>query len=173
MKRRQAMALLALAPLGGCGFELRRWDLGSAFDTVAIRRARGVDLHRDLAAALRTAGIEVLAGGAAGADVAVELSRQRQQRRSTAVVAGRATEAELILEVAFAIHAADGRALFAEQVLRSARRANLDADNILGASAEQALLRSEMRADLVARMLRALGAVAKGHADARTHADQR
>lgn len=172
MKRRQAMALLALAPLGGCGFELRRWDLGSAFDTVAIRRARGVDLHRDLAAALRTAGLEVL-GGAAGADVAVELSRQRQQRRSTAVVAGRATEAELTLEVAFAIHAADGRTLFAEQVLRSARRANLDADNILGASAEQALLRSEMRADLVARMLRALGAVAKGHADARTHADQR
>ena len=167
MKRREALALLALAPLGGCGFELRRWDLGTAFDTVAIHRARGVDLHRELAAALRTAGLQVLGGRSGAADVALRLSRQRQDRRSTAIVAGRATEAELILEVAFAIEAADGRALLAEQVLRSERRANLDADNILGASAEQALLRSEMRADLVARMLRALGTVAKAHADQR------
>ena len=160
--------MLALAPFGGCGFELRRWDLGSAFGTVAIHRARGVDLHRDLAAALRTAGLAVQDGGRSGsADVALKLSRQRQERRSTAIVAGRATEAELTLEVAFAIDAADGRTLLAEQVLRSERRANLDADNILGASAEQALLRSEMRADLVARMLRALGTVAKAHADQR------
>ena len=168
MRRREALALLALAPLGGCGFELRRWDLGSAFDAVAIERARGVDLHRELAAALRAAGLQVVDGRRTGAaDVTLKLARQRQERRSTAIVGGRATEAELVLEVAFAIEAADGRALFAEQMLRSERRANLDADNILGASSEQALLRSEMRADLVARMLRALGTVAKAHADQR------
>lgn len=166
MRRRETVALLAPALLPGCGFQLRRWELGTAFDTVAIERARGVDLHRDLAAALRTAGVEVL-GSATGADVALKLSRQRQTRRSAAIVAGRATEAELALEVAFAIRGADGGTLFAEQLLRSERRANLDADNILGASAEQALLRSEMRADLVARMLRVLGAVARTHAGRR------
>ena len=166
---RQAMALLPLAALaivGGCGFELRRWDLKTAFATVAIDRASGVDLHRDLAAALRTAGLQVLQGNAA-AEVVLKLSHQRQEQRSTGIVAGRATEAELSLEVGFAIHAADGRTLFPEQMLRSERRASLDADGLLGASAEQALLRDEMRTDLVARMLRTFGVVAKAHADRR------
>ena len=166
MTRREAAGLLALAALPGCGFQLRRWELGAAFDTAYIDRARGVDLDRDLAQALTAAGL-VMAESDATADVVLKLSRQRQEQRSVGIVRGRAAEAELSLEVAFAIASGDGRQLLPERVLRAERRASVDGDNILGSSAEQALLRQEMRADLIARMLRALGALAKADADQR------
>ena len=163
--RRRAALLLALAPLAGCGFQLRRWELGAAFKTVHVASGRGVDLHRELAPALAQAGLRALPS-AAGADLVIKLSRQRQDRRSGAIVGGRAAEAELGLEIAFAVSNADGKVLVPERVLNAERRASVDRDNLVGSSAEQALLRQEMRDDLVAQMLRALGVLAEAKADA-------
>lgn len=163
--RRRAALLLAFAPLAGCGFQLRRWELGAAFKTVHVASARGVDLHRELAPALGQAGLRALPS-AAGADLVIKLSRQRQDRRSGAIVGGRAAEAELGLEIAFAVSNADGKLLVAERLLSAERWASVDRDNLVGSSAEQALLRQEMRDDLVAQMLRALGVLAEAKADA-------
>lgn len=163
--RRRAVLALALAPLAGCGFQLRRWDLGTAFETVHVASGRGVDLHRELGPALAQAGLRALPS-AGGADLVIQLSRQRQSQRSGAIVGGRAAEVELGMEIAFSVAGADGKVLVPERLLSAERRASMDRDNLVGSSAEQELLRREMRDDLVARMLRALGSLAEAEADA-------
>ena len=159
MSARAAVLGLVAALAVGCGFQLRSWDLAVAFETARIDADRSADLGRDLAAALRSAGVRVVEANA-DADVVLELADQRSERRSGAVTsAGRAAEYELALEVAFGVVGGDGQALAATRLLRSERVARLQGDNIVGASEEQTLLIAEMRNDLVGRMLRSLGAI--------------
>ena len=157
MTRRGALALpLAVA---GCGFRLRTWDLATAFASARIIADASVDLDRDLGLALAEAGVSLVESAA---DVVVTLSAQRSDRRHVSVTAtGRAAEVELTLEVAFVAHGGDGRALAAQRVLRSERLARVDADNLLGSSAEQDMLMGEMRADLVGRLMRALDVLSR------------
>ena len=157
MSARAAVLGVVAALAVGCGFQLRSWDLAVAFETARIDADRSADLGRDLAAALRSAGVRVVE---ANADVVLELADQRSERRSGAVTsAGRAAEYELALEVSFGVVGGDGQALAATRLLRSERVARLQGDNIVGASEEQTLLIAEMRNDLIGRMLRSLGAI--------------
>ena len=162
MTRRAAAALLALLA-GGCGFQLRRWDVGSAFQSVRINVARGVDLDRDLNQALESAGVVI----SEDADVTVSLASQQAERRSAATTrTGRTAEYELSLQVQFAVAGADGEEIAAARVLRSERVVRLDQDHIVGSSEEQALVEREMRADLVQRMMRALGTLSRARSAA-------
>ena len=165
MTRRAAAALLAFVTglAGGCGFQLRRWDVGSAFQSVRINAGRGVDLDRDLSQALESAGVAI----SEDADVIVSLTNQRAERRSAATTrTGRTAEYELSLQVQFAIAGADGEEIAAARVLRSERVVRLDQDHIVGSSEEQALVEREMRADLVQRMMRALGTLSRARSAA-------
>ena len=163
MTRRSAAALFAFLA-GGCGFQLRGWDLGTVFQAVYVQAGRGVDLHRDLTQALESTGVRV-AEDADGADAVVALSAQRAERRSAAATrSGRTAEYELSLEVRFAVAGADGEELAPTRVLRSERVVRLDRDHIVGSSEEQALVEREMRADLVGQMMRALGALSRREA---------
>lgn len=143
--------------VAGCGFHLRTWDLGTALQAIHIDADASVDLDRELAQAIRSANVR-LAADAADADVVVKLSRQRQNRRSAAVTAGRAAEYEMSLSIRFALESPSGEVFTAASELTSERVARLDRDNIVGSSEEQALLVREMRADLVDRIVRVLGA---------------
>ena len=142
--------------IAGCGFHLRTWDLGTALQAVHIDADATVDLDRELAQAIRSANVRLT--DAADADVVVKLTQQRQNRRSAAVTAGRAAEYEMSLSIRFALESASGEVLTAASELTSERVARLDRDNIVGSSEEQALLVREMRADLVDRIVRVLGA---------------
>ncbi len=141
-----------------CGFQLRTWDLATAFETARIDAARGVDLHRDLGQALRSAGVRVVDGDA---DVVVVLSEQRNDRRSASVTSdARTAEYELSSQVRFAVKDADGTVL-TESVLRSERVARLERNRLVGSSEERELLSEEIRSDLVGRMLRTLEVLSK------------
>ena len=142
--------------IAGCGFHLRTWDLGTALKAVHIDADATVDLDRELAQAIRSANVRLT--DAADADVVVKLTRQRQTRRSASVTAGRAAEYEMSLSIRFALESPSGEVLTAASELTSERVARLDRDNIVGSSEEQALLVREMRADLVDRIVRVLGA---------------
>ena len=144
---------LGILATAGCGFQLRTWELSTTFETVRLEAARGVDLHRDLVQALRSAGVRVVSGDA---DVVVELSDQRNDRRSASVTSdARTAEYELSLQVTIAVQDKEGNVL-TESVLRSERVARLDRNSLVGSSEERALLAEEMRSDLVGRMLRTL-----------------
>lgn len=157
MSTRAALSVVA-ALAAGCGFALRTWDVAVAFETVAIQADRSADLDRELAQALRSAGVRVVD---TDADAVLVLADQRSDRRSAAVTStGRAAEYELAIEVTFSVVGRDEELAAARQ-LRSERVARLDRDNIVGSSEEQALLATEMRNDLVGQMLRTLAAVGK------------
>lgn len=155
---------LSLLAIAGCGFQLRTWELASAFGTARIEAETGVDLDVDLARALQTAGVRLVD---ADADLVVRLSEQRDDWRSVSVTRGaRTAEYELALQVRFEVADGEGDELAPAQVLRTERVARLDRDNLVGSSAERRLLAAEARDDLVGRMVRALGALSKRSEDA-------
>lgn len=150
-----------LATLPGCGFQLRNWDISSAFASASVAAGEGVTLDDALVRALGYSGVEVVAEGS---DVVLRLSQEREERRSAAVTAaGRVAEVELALEVMFSVHDAAGTELAPERSLRAARVQRIDVDNIVGSSEEEALLRDEMRQELASRMVRSLAMLATAH----------
>jgi len=70
------------------------------------------------------------------------------------------------LEVSFAARDGAGNELIARRALATQRVFRLDRDNIVGSSEEQALLLREMRTDIVERIIRSLGTVARRETDA-------
>lgn len=156
-----AVASVVLATLPGCGFQLRNWDLSSAFASASVVADEGVTLDEALVRALGHSGLEVVSEGS---DVVLRLSQEREERRSAAVTAaGRAAEVELALQVTFSVQDAAGKEFAPERNLRVARVQRIDVDNIVGSSEEEALLREEMRQELASRMVRSLAMVAKAH----------
>ena len=157
MKRLGCAALAALLA-AGCGFQLRTWDFAETLQRVRIEADDSVDVQRELSAALRSAGVQVVD---AEADMVLQLAAQERGRRSVATSgAGLASEFELSLQVEFGVAGGNGRELAAAEVLRSERAVRLQ-DNLLGGSAEQALVLDELRGDIVGRMLRIVAALAQ------------
>lgn len=154
-----AATWLAMLVSAGCGFQLRTWELASAFETVRIEADRGVDLDLDLGRALESAGVRLVDSEA---DVVVRLSDQRDDWRSVSVTQGaRTAEYELALQVGFRVMDQDGNELAPRRVLRSERVARLDRDNLVGSSDERRLLAAEARTDLVGRMVRILDTLSR------------
>lgn len=161
---RVAVVSALLATLLGCGFQLRNWDLSSAFGSASVVAGDGVTLDDALVRALAYSGLEVVPEGS---DVVLRLSQEREERRSAAVTAaGRAAEVELALEVTFSVQDAAGKELAPERSVRVARVQRIDVDNIVGSSEEEALLREEMRQELASRIVRSLALVAKAPLEA-------
>ena len=161
---RTACTSVVLAALVGCGFQLRNWDLSSAFASASVVATEGVTLDDALVRALRYSGVDVVPDGSDGV---LRLSQEREERRSAAVTAaGRAAEVELALEVTFSVEDSAGKELAPERSLRVARVQRIDVDNIVGSSEEEALLRDEMRQELASRMVRSLAMVAKARLEA-------
>ena len=145
---------LAMLVSAGCGFQLRTWELASAFETVRIEADHGVDLDLDLGRALESAGVRLVDSEA---DVVILLSDQRDHWRSISVTQGaRTAEYELALQVGFRVMDQEGNELAPERLLRSERVARQDRDNLVGSSDERRLLAAEARTDLVGRMVRTL-----------------
>ena len=154
----RVVVLLGILATAACGFQLRTWDLTTAFETARIDAARGVDLHRDLGQALRSAGVRLVTGDA---DVVVELGEQRNDRRSVSVTSdARTDEYELSMQVKFVVKDVEGNVLI-ERVLRSERVARLDRNSLVGSSEAREQLSEETRSDLVGRMLRTLEVLSK------------
>ena len=161
LRHRALAAVLATALLAGCGFHLRTWNFADAFERVRIEADDSVDLQRDLAAALKSAGVQVVD---ADSPLVLRLAEQQRERRNVAATrTARASEFELALQVQFTVADADGSELAAMRLLRSERSVPLQ-DNLLGGSAEQALVVEELRSDLVGQMLRSVAALARGRA---------
>jgi LPS-assembly lipoprotein len=152
--------LLLLLVLGGCGFQLRTWDVGSALESAWVTSNPRNPMEQPLERALRQAGIAE-APSPEQAAVVVELLDSRQDRRSITVSGqARAAEYETILGVLYRVTDGQGNELVPEQWLERERVFRVDRDNLVGSSEEQALLEREMQNDLVQQILRTLNAVA-------------
>lgn len=155
--------LLAMALLAGCGFHLRGWDLSASVASAAVVSADRVDITRDLEAALRQSGVDLVSIDESP-DVTIEILDESVSRRSASVSGqARVAEYELTSLVAYRILGESGP-LLPRSLARAERSFRLDRDNIVGSSEEQALLEREMRRDLIEQILRSLNRVTESAA---------
>jgi LPS-assembly lipoprotein len=156
------LALLAVSVLlavAGCGFHLRSWDVGTSVESAYVVSNPRNPLEVPLKRALRQAGVEE-AGSADDAEIVVELLDSMKERRNISVSGeGRAAEYEMLLAVHFRVTDRDGNELLAPQWLERESVFQVDRDNLVGSSEEQALLERELENGLVQQILRALNSV--------------
>ena len=151
--------------VAGCGFQLRSWDLSNHVASYYIQTSGSNELERPLGRALQQAGVAP-AESAGDAALVVTLHQLSSGRRGVSVTPrARVAEYALTLSVSYSARA-DGQVLLPTQTARSRRVYQVDRDNVVGSSEEQALLEREMRNDLVQQILRAVDTVIGGAVNA-------
>ncbi len=156
--RKVVLAVLTLALVAGCGYQLRSWDLEGNVETAKITSNPRNPLATPLGQALRSAGVELVDSGSA--DVSIELLEHRSGRRSVSVTdQARAAEYEATLAVLYRVVDAKGEELAPPRWVRGSRVYTVDRNNLVGSSEEQALLEREMVTDLVQQLIRGVNAV--------------
>lgn len=160
------VVIVLIAVLGGCGFQLRSWDVASSLESAYLTSNPRNAFEAPLRRAMRQAGIAD-APSASEAAVVVNLLDDRRDRRSVSVSSqARAAEYEVSVAVRYSVTDGQGNELVPEQWLERQRVFRVDRDNIVGSSEEQALLEREMETDLVQQIVRSLSAAAPAAADA-------
>ena len=145
---------LLLTTLSSCGFTLRGSNDAMVNDlSVTLNSERANDATTvQVKQALEQLGLTVMSQGAA--DYTLALSSERFNARPSSVN-GRARAAQYELTLAIDYSLQDANALLIPQESIAASRTYFeDLANISGSSEEQELLRQEMRAELVDRLIR-------------------
>jgi LPS-assembly lipoprotein len=144
--------------LVGCGFHLR--GAADISDSLKTMRIEGIGLQRDLGLYLKRGlvsnGIVVVDGE--NTDTAVlKITNNKYDRRVLSVGSdAKVNEYELYREISFLVIDAKGNALGKEQQVAAQRDYQFGEDEVLGAEAEEALLRDQMNKQLVQTILRRL-----------------
>ena len=153
---RNLLCLLCITALiSACGFHLRgNIELSESWKTVRLITANpNGDLGRELATALKVMGVELNDN----ADIILKLGSEQFRRRSVSVGTGaRANRYELELTTRVSISERSGTVLMESSELNVLKLMNHDPNNVVGEEEEIRLLRSEMRTELVQRILRGL-----------------
>ncbi len=161
MRRRSLLALgagAALAPLAGCGFELRRAPQMPFSSIALVGFAPKSPLAADLRAALANQVRVLDAPGAA--EVVLEATEDGRDRSVVASTsAGQVREMQLRVRLHFRAHARDGRLLIAPAELLLTRDMLYNETAALGKQQEEEEMFRDMQRDVVNQVLRRLAAV--------------
>tara|TARA_B110000444_G_scaffold26917_1_gene22230 strand:- start:765 stop:1268 length:504 start_codon:yes stop_codon:yes gene_type:complete len=151
---RNLLSLLCVITLiSACGFHLRGdIELSEDWQTLQLITANpNGDLGRELATTLRVMGIELTDN----AHISIKLGSEQFERRSVSVGAGaRANRYEIELAVEVSVYNDRGVELIKSTKLSVFKLMNHDPNNVVGEEEEIRMLRSEMRIELVQRILR-------------------
>lgn len=156
------LVLLMVALLAaGCGFQLRSWDLPSAFQSAHIAADTSVTIDAGLRRAFEQAGL-VLVVDQADAGAIIRLSDQRELRRGVSTTRGaRTAEYEMTLSLVFAAQDGEGNELVSERRISADRTFRLDQNNPAATREEQALIALELENELVQQIMLTLSAVSR------------
>lgn len=166
MHRRALLALLAAAPLAGCGFHLRGAP-DFAFNSLYVP-ASGTSLNKDMIRTLQGAGGRLLLitdpARMAQAEAVLELFGEQRTRTVVGLTtAGQVRELQLGLVVHFRLKDAHGREWLGDTRLSRTEDVSYDESVSLAKESEEALLYRNMRMDLVQQIVRRLAAVKAPH----------
>ncbi|MFT7721273.1 MAG: LPS assembly lipoprotein LptE [Roseateles sp.] len=152
-------ALLGLAALAGCGFELRR-EPELAFKTLALTGfAPESPLAAGLKRQIRRTPVQ-LVDDPARAQVVLEALHEHRDRTVVASTSvGQVREWQLRLGFDYLIRTADGELLAPKVELRLARDMNYTETTALAKEQEAASLYNAMQSDAIAQVMRRLAAV--------------
>jgi len=141
--------------LVGCGFQLRTWDLASAYQSVRIESHADSSIDRDIRGAFVSSGLVVVDDGEA--DLHLTIDREDFEQSSDVFTGdGRVAGYRLQLRVTYQVSEANGKTLVSSRTLQEERSLPLNRANVVGSDAEKRLLVEEMRTDIVQRILRTL-----------------
>ena len=162
MRRRSLLALLAAAPLAGCGFHLRGAP-EFAFRSLYLP-VTGSTLNKELLRTLQGAGgdLELITDSTrmAQAEAVLELSGETRQRVIVGLTtAGQVRELQLRLKVRFKLRGQQGQEWIADTALEQFRDVSYNESVSLAKESEEALLYRNMQTDLVQQIVRRLAAV--------------
>ena len=151
--------LFASLGLNGCGFHLRGSPpFPDDARSVYLRTSNDL-LFDELAVYLRDSGATVTSTKD-GADAVLDLSKENFTKRTLSVDpdTGKEREFELSYSVSFELRKSDGTVLVKNQTVNLVRDYVFDADQVIGKSREQNVLKKEMRRDAAQRILTRLSA---------------
>ena len=153
------LAIVALAWLAGCGFQLR----GAAelpFETVYLPATGGIglELRRSIRAGTRT----VVVDDPAQAQALLEFLQEVRHKEILSLSGGgRVREFRLFYRVAFRVHDGKGGEYLPASTLQLARDFTFNDAEILAKETEEQLLYREMQADMVRQILHRLSSAKK------------
>ncbi len=151
---------MALLPLAGCGFALRRAP-ELRFQTIQLtgfapRSPLAQELRANINASTTTRAVD----GIAAAQVVLEVLQDARERVVVGSgAAGQVTEFQLRERFSFRVRAVDGRVLIPTTELVLARDMSYTESAALGKEQEEGLLYRAMQSDIVSQVVRRLAAV--------------
>jgi LPS-assembly lipoprotein len=159
VKRRALLAMLAAAPVAGCGFQLRgRADL--PFESMYVEGMDYSPFTGQLKRAVERGSSTKLVERPEDAQAVISLLGEVQERIILAVSGGgRVREFQLRYRVAFRVHDGKGKEWLARDEVVLQRDLSYDDTQILAKEAEAVLLFKDMQNDAVLQVLRRVQAV--------------
>src|SRR5512139_2141625 len=154
--------LVLILLLSACGFHLRQSvALPPSMQRIHLTVNNGGDLQRNLARALRNAGITIEdAGGPGVAELAVPQARFSTDTLSISGGA-RVTEYSVHYQVRFGVTDANGKVMLPPQDIQMSREYSYDATNTIGNDAQVEEIQRSLVDDMVQSILFRLQAAAK------------
>ena len=155
---RNILLALAIVIAGGCGYQLRGTD-SLPSDLGAMHVAGPRDVAVAVVQLLESAGVRV-ESTRSSTGALLQLRNERFSRRVLSVNpnTGKESEFELAYRVTFELTGAEGEELVPRQTVSLLRDYVFDPDAVLGKSREESVIRTEMRRDAAARIVRRIGA---------------
>lgn len=156
------MALGWVAPLAGCGFQLRQpptFAFKSIYTGVAPTSVLGSELKRNLAA---MGSVELITDAAQQqkADVILDVLQELRQKIVVGTnAAGQVREFQLRLTFRFRLRTPKGKELIPDTEMVQQRDISFNESAVLAKETEEALLYRSMQTDIVNQLMRRLAAV--------------
>jgi LPS-assembly lipoprotein len=160
---RKFLAVLLVALLLGCGFNLRGLSELS-FKTIHLQHNRDSLIAKDLRRSLTGSGIRVVPT-AADAEMQLELMGETKDKRILSLSgSGKVREYEVIYRVDFRVREAGSELWGAPQSVELRRDFSYDDTQLLAKEGEEARLYSDMRTDASREIMRRLNSLRTGKA---------
>lgn len=155
-------AILVMATLAGCGFQLRgsSGQYNMPFNSIWLSFGEASPLGTELRRNLRAGGGIAIEADASKAEALFDvISETRGKTILSLNSLGRAREYSLSYTLLFRVRDAKGRELLGPTEITLRRNIAFDEAQVLAKEAEEALLYRDMQADLVQQILRRLASI--------------
>ena len=161
--QRAGLMLALIVALQGCGFELRGSQSINAahIASLDLRTTTATDLTREVRAQLQLAGVAIASD--AGFILSIDNEHYDRAVLSVSPRTGKAEEFLLTLNARMSLVKADGTSLIQNEPISASHDYLFDEDALLGKAAEEDVLKTNLRQQAAANIIRRVRAATNAH----------